>query len=171
MALNGAQRLKYRKPLGPSPEHATAARLREFMPEAWNNYFKFCFVRNPYHRAVSDYRWRTRKKNRMDMSFLEFLERMKMHKPRDSVIPHQYDNWPMYTINNQITVDYIGRFESLKNDLDAILAHIGLPSSPLPHEKRTNKRSDFRQSYGTAERRLVQQLFAAELDQFGYVFE
>lgn len=170
-ALNGAQRLKYRKSLGRSPEHTTAARIRAFMPEAWKDYFKFCFVRNPYHRAVSDYRWRTSKKDRADMSFLDFLKGMKTRNPNDPVIPYRYDNWPMYTINNEVAVDYVGRFERLQTDLDSILKRIGLPSSALPHEKKVNHRNDFDRWYGPAERNLVEHLFAAELKQFGYVFE
>lgn len=170
-ALNGAQRLKYRRALGRSPEHTTAIRIRRFMPEAWEHYFKFCFVRNPYHRAVSDYRWRTKKRARTDISFLDFLKRMKTRNENDPVIPYRYDNWPMYTINNQIAVDYVGRFERLQTDLDSILKRIGLPPSPLPHEKKVNHRSDFGQWYGPAERNLVEQLFAAELEQFGYAFE
>ena len=170
-AFNGAQRLKYRSVLGPSPEHAKAVDLRSFTPEAWSQYFKFCFVRNPFERAVSDYIWRTRKRGRSDLSFVEFLQRIQQRDFSHPVIPHQFDNWPVYTINDRIAVDFVGRFENLEQDVQTALEKIGLPIVQLPQEKKMRSKHDLGQWYGHKERLLVEQLFANELNHFNYQLE
>jgi len=170
-ALNGAQRLKYRPVLGASPEHAHATAVRAFAPQAWRDYFKFCFVRNPWERAVSDWRWRMTKCGRDDIDlagFLDCLERADFAHP---AIPQHWDNWPIYTIDHRIAVDFVGRFESLEADLKSVFERIGLPYSGLPHAKPGGRQRDWRQHYSARERGQVERLFGREIEQFGYRFE
>jgi len=169
-ALNGAQRLKYRSVLGHSPEHAHAERVRAFQPAAWRNYFKFCFVRNPYDRAVSDYLWRTRKTGNSRLSFLDFLDRLERRCFDDRTIPRHFDNWPIYAIADRVAVDFVGRFEHLERDLDEVFARLELPRPGLGHEKRMNRSPEYRHWYGARERAIVARLFAPEIEQFGYCF-
>jgi hypothetical protein len=169
-ALNGAQRLAYRKSLGHSPEHAYAARVRDFDPAAWRDYFKFAFVRNPFDRAVSDYCWRTRKTGRHDLAFGEFLDRMARADFSGRVVPRHFDNWPIYTIDDRIAVDFVGRFERLDDDLARVFERIGLPSSALPHEKASADRPPAADWYGPGERNRIERMFGRELATFGYRF-
>lgn len=169
-ALNGAQRIKYRAGLGHSPEHAHAERVRAMYPQAWCEYFRFCFVRNPFGRAVSDYLWRTRKTGNTSLSFCAFLERLDRHDFSHRTIPRHFDNWPIYTIDDRIAVDFVGRFEHLEHDLDGVFARLGLARPPLPRAKAMQRERDYRAWYGDAERALVERLFANEIRQFGYSF-
>lgn len=170
-ALNGAQRKKYRAVLGPSPEHARAADVRDFDPDAWRDYFKFCFVRDPWERAVSDWQWRTRKRG-IQVSFMEYLERLARAQPGDRLIPHQVDNWPIYTIDNRIAVDRVGRFERLTEDFREICTRIGLNEVPeLPHAKAGTSGEGYQRWYGPREKELVEKLFAREIGYFQYRFE
>ena len=167
-ALNGAQRLAYRSALGHSPEHAYAERVRAYDPPAWAEYFKFAFVRNPYERAVSDFCWRSRKTGGTTMKFAEFLRRMKDRDFSDRIVPHHFDNWPIYTIDNEIAVDFVGRFERLNDDLVSVFERIGLPAPELPHAKPSKPRRPTTDWYGDVERSLVTQLFAREIETFDY---
>lgn len=169
-ALNGAQRLKYRAALGYSPEHAHADRVRDAFPEAWRDYFKFCFVRNPFDRAVSDYLWRTRKTGNAALSFPAFLDRLSRRDFSDRTIPRHFDNWPIYTIDNQIAVDFIGRFERLEEDLGKVFARLGLNHTSLAHAKSMQRKSRYQDWYGDVERGLVERLFANEIREFHYSF-
>lgn len=169
-ALNGAQRLKYRRALGASPEHAFAARVRAWAPDAWRDYFKFCFVRNPFDRAVSDYVWRTRKTDSGELTFRDFLERMCSRRFDHRAIPRHFDNWPIYTIGDRIAVDFVGRFERLDDDLCRAFERIGLPPPALGHAKRTARGRDWRGYYECDERRMVERLFGREIETFGYGF-
>ena len=172
-ALNGAQRLKYRRQLGQSPEHAYAVRVREFDPEAWRDYFKFCFVRNPYDRAVSDWRWRTAKRagSGPELAFGDYLEALRRHDFSHRAIPRHWNNWPLYTIDDRIAVDFVGRFEQLERDLRRVFERIGLPPPKLPHAKNSGRRRPYASWYGNTERAQVSELFGPEIAQFGYSFD
>jgi len=170
-ALNGAQRLKYRRRLGHSPEHAHAARVRAFAPEPWRDYFKFCFVRNPFERAVSDWRWRMHKTRRADLDFGDYLVHLQNRDFSHPAIPRHFDNWPIYTLDNQIAVDFVGRFERLESDLAKVFDRLGFDSPRLPHAKAMRRDKDWRAYYGPREQSLVAALFERELRQFDYAFE
>lgn len=169
-ALNGAQRLKYRSRLGHSPEHAHAGRVRAAFPQAWRDYFKFCFVRNPFDRAVSDYLWRTRKTGDDTLTFAAFLDRLERRDFSSPTIPRHFDNWPIYTIDNRIAVDFVGRFERLDEDLDRVFARLGLDRGPLARSKSMRREDSYRAWYGAGERNRVEHLFANEIRQFEYSF-
>ena len=169
-ALNGAQRLKYRAALGHSPEHAHASDVRARFPGPWRDYFKFCFVRNPFDRAVSDFIWRTRKTGNTEMTFRDFLQRLERRDFSNTAIPRHFDNWPIYTIDDRIAVDFVGRLERLADDLEEVFARLELHHPPLPHAKRMRPFASYRNWYRNDERSLVERLFANEIRQFGYSF-
>jgi len=170
-AQNGAQRLKYRRVLGRSPEHAHAERVRAFAPGPWRDYFKFCFVRNPYARAVSDFRWRTAKRGARGLTFAGFLEALEREDFSHPAIPRHWDNWPIYTIDNKIALDFVGRFERLEVDLAEVFARLGLPAPRLGHAKASASGRPWPDWYGPDERARVERLFGREIEQFGYRFE
>jgi len=175
-ALAAAQQRIYRRRLGALPTHATAAMVRAFAPEAFATYFKFCFVRDPYDRVYSDYLWRLGVRGLPPdaVSFRDFLLRSVMQGAPDpeGLVSARPDNWPIYTIDDRIAVDRVGRFETLHDDLAEICTRIGLPFDPtaLPHTKRSAAGTGYRQHYGEAEARLVGQLCAKEIEAFGYRF-
>ncbi len=167
-AMNGAQRFPYRSALGQSPEHPNAEALARFAPAAWMQYFKFCFVRNPYDRAWSDYRWRSQKYPNTGLSFRQFLSAIRQRDYSNKIIPKQFDNWPMYTLNNQIAVDFVGRFEQFEQDLQSVFARLGLPLTSIPHEKQTDAARPSSLIYGTQESQLIEQIFAREIEYFDF---
>lgn len=150
-----------------------ASVLRDWAGPNWDNFFKFCFVRNPFAQAVSDWQWRTRKIDRSKVPFKEFLLRLAdPHRPDpERVRPTPPLNWPLYTIDNRIAVDFVGRLESLHDDLSRICGRIGLPfdETALPHMKKGPQQL-YRDHYDADDRELAQTLYAREIDTFGYTF-
>ncbi len=92
--------------------------------EIWDSYFKFCFERNPFDKAISRYYWSTREPRPAISDYL-------------ATAPIFFlSNWDTYTVNDDIAVDFVGRYENLNEDLDFIRQKIGLEGElRLPRAK------------------------------------
>ncbi len=172
--VNASIKRRYKGVLGPNASCPTAQAVMQFDAVAWDSYFKFGFTRNPFDFEVSDYFWRT-KKHSGRVGFKEFLMR-KLDKSRadpEGVVPFPPTNWPIYSIDDSIALDYIGRFEQLSDDLRVIGRRLGLPFDlcQLPMAKSNTskavKTSDF---YDDESREMVFFLHRDELEYFGYQF-
>jgi len=158
-----------------SSSHAPAINVKNAFPQEWNKYFKFCFVRNPYEKAISEYLYMTKPSHKRHVSFVEFLERLydkDLSDPED-VVPPTKTNWPIYTINDKIAVDFIGRYENLSQDMKYICQHLGIPFdiSIFPHKKNNaSNTSGYQKWYSEYEVKLVKAIFRNELEFFGYDF-
>ena len=175
--VNAVMKDLYRGVTGDQPEHPTAAEIKNFAPYSWNNYFKFCFIRNPYERALSDYRWRISNIPHPGISFGEFLERLADSDRPDpeKVVPKTVSNWPIYTIDDQIAVDFVGRYENLMTDFERICHEVGIPFVPerIPFAKKDGGKRvsiNYKEFYGEREKQIVEQLFSNEIKTFGYSF-
>jgi hypothetical protein len=149
-------------------DHATAAQIEQFDPRSWDSYFKFCFVRNPFERVVSIYNWNYRKQESRP-SFSEMLRRM---EDGSLGIPGVgWDSWPLYTKSDRIAVDFVGRQESLADDMKAVCGRVGIPfdAARITSEK-VNRAKDVRSFYGPGDRDRVERIFSKELEAFGYGF-
>ena len=108
-------------------------------PEEFSNLFKFSFVRNPWSRILSEYRYRNYFHH---LSFRDFVLN-KFPKPGwgdkyRHVLP-QYDM--LYDQHGNLLVDFVGRFETLQQDFDRVCEHLGIADSLLPHRNRSNKKA------------------------------
>lgn len=133
--------------------------------EIWNNYFKFCIERNPWDRAVSLYHWKY-KKATQPPSFSEYIQ---------SDIPYRlkHHGIDVYTINGEIAVDRICRYENLEEELEEVRSLLRLPDQlELPRAKSQfrENRKNYRDYYGDAEAKRVAELFAEEIRLFNYTF-
>lgn len=105
----------------------------------FDDYFKFSFVRNPWARIVSEYRYRNYFRYK---SFKDFVMN-KMPAPGFSddyrhVMP-QYDM--LYNQDGHCLVDFVGRFENLQQDFDKVCEHLGFEDSLLPFINSSEKKS------------------------------
>ena len=77
----------------------------------------------------------------------------------------------IYTINDKIAVDYIGKFENLKKDVDKIHKILKLPKKKfnLPHAKK-NKSKNYLKFYNNESKRLVEEIWQKEFEFFKYNF-
>jgi hypothetical protein len=145
--------------------HITAREVRDRVePAVWDSYYKFCFERNPWDRVVSLYYWRCKSEPRP--TILEFL---------DSDVPLilKQRGIELYSIDGQIAVDKVCRFENLAEELEALRENLRIADNiVLPKAKskyRKDKRS-YREILGEEERVRIAELFREEIDLFGYEF-
>jgi len=99
----------------------------------FEDYFRFGFVRNPWERIVSIYRHFNYHRVMSFHSFLK-VEFPKLQKERYYFVKPQIEY--LYDENGKLLVDFIGRFEKLKEDFE----HIRSTMDPaLPELEYINK--------------------------------
>ncbi|NCO74411.1 MAG: sulfotransferase family protein [Cyanobacteria bacterium] len=116
--------------------HLPAYQIRERIGhKIWNEYFKFCFDRNPWDKAISYYFYLNRKTPQPFSNFDDFLKRYSSF----------CWNYPIYTNpwnEEEILVDYIAKYENLSEELQKICERIGIPfNEALITEKTANNDS------------------------------
>ena len=167
-AINSAHKKRYAAILGDMPEHAPAARVAEAFPMEWGRYVKLCFVRNPYAQVVSAWKFRMRE-IQTEFPFSLFLSLIEEGAP-DHRVPVQATNWPIYTIEDKVVADFVGRVENLRSDIERMFATLSLPPpTKLPHAKMSPV-TDYRDLYSADDRRRASRIFAAEIETFSYQF-
>lgn len=122
----------------PPPPHLRASDFVKYgyvTKDIFDLYFKFSFVRNPWDRIVSEYKYR-RHASRYDFKTYLFK-----HFPRPGwsdeychVIP-QYDF--LYDDDGVCLVDFIGRFESVQDGFNVVCEKLGLPEIMLVHKNKS----------------------------------
>jgi hypothetical protein len=142
----------------------------------WDSSFKFTFVRNPFDRAVSSWKfggWKPR--YAWKCSFAEFVKRIqswdlenpKTWNERSWHCCSQYTH--LVNDNGNILVDFIGRFENLQEDFNIVCDKIGISKQKLPHKNKT-KHKHYTEYYDDETREIVAEKYAKDIEYFGYEF-
>jgi hypothetical protein len=142
--------------------HAPASVVKAMVGgEVWDSYFKFCFDRNPFDKAISKYYWTTkRKKHPPDMN--QWLQNCPTYK---------ISNWDMYSLEGDVAMDFVGRFEHLQDDLQQAFGRIGLQGAPeLPRTKTGTRKSraHYRDLLTDETRQRLERDCAREIELLGY---
>lgn len=167
MALNHRKTLRR---YGVSP-HAGARRVKAYVGDAvWASHYKFCVVRHPLDRAISQFFWTAANRGWEDAAtnfvarFDAFLEskdfRRLNEKGRD-----------VYAIDGRIVVDRVLRFETMATELAGVLEGRGIETGEvvLPRFKSTQRpRGDFAAMLTASQRQAIADTFAFEFEHFGY---
>lgn len=100
-------------------------------PDVWNSYYKFCFERNPWDKAISGYYWASRKKTE-NRDLEDFMLQGGFQ---------DYRSYDQYTIDGECVVDDIYRFEEMDDALQHIAERVGLPGPlELPVTKSATRK-------------------------------
>ena len=172
--------------------HLSAAeyvRCGHVEPAEFESLFKFSFVRNPFERIVSEYRYRNYFHHRSFRDFvLDKLPRPGWDDKYRHVMP-QYDM--LHDDNGRLLVDFVGRFENLEADFGYVCRQLGTSEAPLRHRNRSDKwtrnlkrrvrnfvfrngesaKSGYRSFYDEATLDAVKRLYGRDIETFGYRFD
>jgi hypothetical protein len=145
-------------------------------PADLRDYFRFAFVRNPWDRMASFYRYLVERRPRPEIdtvqSFRDFL-----HQARDGVgwIRHLHSMRPQLDYftspDGGLEMDFVGHFEHLAEDLGAVGRALEIAIAVGHENSSSNARLDYRRSYDAAMIETVATRFQGEIDAFGYVFD
>jgi hypothetical protein len=160
--LIGRERRKYNK-------HMTAGELRAKVDRrAWDEYFKFAVVRNPFDYAVSLYFWSNRDKNPSTTHFRQWLLSRPKKLPRNRQITH---------IDGRCAVDFMVRYEQFEQDLGEVVRRSGLPATLHAEFRAIGAKAGVRPKQATTSEmfagfdegiELIHDLFSEDIAEFGY---
>lgn len=160
------------------PRHAKAIAAKEMLPfEIYDALFKFVFVRNPWDLQVSSYHHIGREKPEVlgrVRTFDDFLKlKFDPERPYDFMldISRELQSDYIVDLHGNTIVDFIGRYERLQEDFDAVCDRIGVARMQLPHERRAVDRDDYRRYYSDANAELIARHYASDLERLGYTFD
>ncbi|MBX2828737.1 MAG: sulfotransferase family protein [Flavobacteriaceae bacterium] len=117
--------------------HLTASEYVELgyvEADVFQEYFKFSFVRDPYKRAFSFYNFLGYAKIISFRSFVNHVLPRKL-KENDFFFKSQYDY--LYSGEGELMVDYLGRLETIKDDIEIVKERCGLKNASLPHVNKS----------------------------------
>lgn len=135
--------------------------------------FKFAIVRNPYDRAVSLFTYLSKPEVGLipaDLSFLEFCRRL-ASEGCPPIGLYNREQWsqcnPQARWTEHITLDYIGRIESIEASFEVIASRLGINPDRLPHENRS-KRSSYQDYYCRESAETIRDFYKDDFDAFEY---
>jgi chondroitin 4-sulfotransferase 11 len=155
--------------------------------EDYKDYFKFCFVRNPFDRLFSWYNMILQKgfhnewsnyilKN--STSFSEFLNLQDVILEKNPLELQSSIDYPKSIIFNQldyikdslgnIRCDFIGRFENIENDFNHISNRLQIETH-LSHLNKFSHKS-YKDYYSEIDVKKVEELYKHDIDYFQYKF-
>jgi hypothetical protein len=169
-------------PVGKSKyhKHAKAAKVREVLGPAWNECFKFAFIRNPWDLMVSSYHWwltnaelfpalhediaRVREMGTFGVFIRSEFGRLMLNEH------HGGDLTEWISDCDEIIVDFVGRYENLKEDWSKVCRALNIPALALGRENQV-VHQDYRVFYDDESKELVAKRFARTIELFSYRFD
>ena len=151
--------------------HMSAKLIKDLIGDHfWNNYFKFCVIRNPYEKVLSAFFHLYVSRNQLldkDQNHLISLFR-KWIRSSDSLKPDR----DKYFIDGTYVMDEIIRYENLNNDIRKICEHLNVSFEPhrIPTFKSQYRTvgSSIYEFYDKKSEEIVFNRFQVEFSFFNY---
>ena len=154
-----------------SPTHPGLEDVRIRFRKEWENYLKFCVVRNPWDQVVSYYHYKMHISTHFKLNKPSFSEWFQENFQNEPYRFRKLLDASLYCrIDGQLAVDYVVKYENLQNDLSLVCNKIGLDwDGWLPNKKgaiRPNR--DYRGYYDKTMRRCIAEAYQQDIEEFGY---
>lgn len=136
----------------------------------WKKIFKFAFVRNPYDRFISCYKWAR--------GNVEGWETIDINDLAENIVS-KYETWDKESLESLMfkeqwryicnqyyipQIDFIGRYENLEDDWTYIAKKLGIERK-LPH---LNKGTKVDHVLTSKTRDIIREIYLKDFETFGY---
>ncbi len=152
--------------------HMPGCQVRELIGnETWDQYYRFCAIRNPFDKAVSHFWFIMPEQTRRDLGEADF-----------SAVRAAFAGWirggqlPLdryiYSIDGVVAVNDFIRHESLRTDMQRVCEAVGVAWEPerlgkFKSDKRA-RREHFSEYYDQKTESVVRNAYRWELEYFGH---
>lgn len=162
---------KYKNPSQTPKHYKVSDYIKIIGREKYDNFFTFGFVRNPWDWQVSLYHYML-----MDVGHFQH-KLIKSFKTYDDYLDWRVheDCKPQYTFFSEnadlvspITLNLIGRFESLDDDVNTIKNKLSLVGE-MPHLVKS-KRTHYRDYYNEKTKKMIKEAYSKDVEYFNYEF-
>ena len=154
-------------------QHLFAIHVRDIVgKETFDDYFKFTIVRNPWEKAVSQYFYM---RQRPDLrAFIGMNENDSFKKYLELIQTKQHVQWEpqykfIYDENGELMVDYVGRLETIDEDVQYIFNRLGVQGK-IAHANAT-RHQHYSAYYDEETKKIVDDLYGDDVRLLGYSFE
>jgi len=164
------------------PYHYTAIDYRViYGRRTFNKYFKFAFVRNPWDRLYSAYRylksggWNAEDKKWYESNIAEyddFNDFVTKWLTTDNIKKHLHFMPQHHFIcdtNDKILLDYLAYFETINDDFEKLAKQLNIDASISHHN--ANPASSYLNAYNDTTRNIVANVYNKDISLFGYDFK
>lgn len=168
------------------PRHATLAEGLEVEPDL-ADHFVFGFVRNPWARMHSWYAMIERRRERANAGD-EFVRARLAGNAFWQAVIDGYPDFESFVLQGTDEIerlgrpqldylrhgsryaDFIGRLEHFETDLRTAFRQAGIPDPPALEHRNAGPSGDYRDRYTPIMRDKIGEVFAADVEHFGYAF-
>jgi len=159
-------------------DHAKAYRIREYLGDRWEDYFRFAFMRNPWDWLVSLFSYARQSsalENSREPETVRWSQRMREFKNFkefalcEPMLPEPQHLWITEPHDaKQIIVDQVFYFERLREDFDFLKKRIGVDGK-LPHIE-PSVHAHYSKYYDDELAEKIGQRYQIDIDLLGYEF-
>lgn len=154
---------------------------RDYLFDDLGERYCFAFVRNPFDRAVSAWRYLSQGARWRDLHlastrrsfrrFLMLVEQQQTERTHRHVFTHTAPMWPDVSDDSgRLLLDFVGRFENLEHDYASVCRELAIQAPSLPRRNVSDRPMSYRSAYDRETRAMVESLYGADLERFDYDF-
>lgn len=148
-----------------------------FGSEAYESMFTFAFVRHPFTRLASAYRFlkqggmteedrKWKEKNITDYHSVDEFVRGWVRKNNVNLWKHFRKQSQFLYGKKEVDVDFVGKTENINNDFNKIKNTLGVEGE-LSHLNKTGKNS-YKNIYSEESKRIIKEVYKEDFENFGY---
>jgi len=161
-------------------QHVSLRQLIHFeiiSPNEAHDYFSFSFVRNPWDRAVSDFKWQ-KSLRKQKYSFREYLKKCRqetLENKHSRLITYNNchyipQSWYLFDKNGFKQVNFIGKYETLETDFEKVRQRIKILHANLSTHNKGKAVPYFFYYFDFRNIFLVKQIYKEDIKRFNYHF-